>query len=109
MFGFGNIRKYKRTIAMQEELIDNLYGENNTLLEKCIKLERALLEQKAPRKNRKPISRTTGYKKVTKDESLEIYKMYKNGYCLSYIANRSNRSQSCISRHVRIHLEAEDE
>jgi len=109
MFGFGNISKHKRTIEMQEELIDNLYGENSTLLEKCIKLERALLEQKAPRKNRKSISRATGYKRVTEDESLEIYEMYKRGDDLSDIANYFRRSQSCISRHVRIHLEAEDE
>ena len=107
MFGLGNVKQHEMKIEAQEEMIDNLLDEHYALREKCVKLENALIkaQQGKTKKKRKPqLSRKTGYKIVTADESLEMLEMYNNGYDLTAISNFTGRSSSCVSRHIRKHL-----
>ena len=90
---FKSKMKLQETIDAQEEMIENLY----TLLEEC--------KGKSKRKVRKQLTHKTGYTKVGQVESRDIYEMYQNGRSLVDIANYFKRSQSCVSGHVRKHLE----
>ena len=90
---FKSKKRLQETIKAQEEMIENLY----TLLEEC--------KNKPKRKKRKQLTHRTGYTKVGQVESYDIYEMYQNERPLVDIANHFSRSQSCISRHIRKHLE----
>ena len=57
------------------------------------------------RKNRKQLSHKTGFTKVGQVESHDMYEMYQGGMNVDAIAIALGRSQSCISRHIRKHME----
>jgi len=107
MFGLGNVAAHKLTIDAQEEMIDNLVDENYALTTKCEKLESELIKAQSKtkkRRSRPQLSRKTGYRRVTEEESLGIFELYQNHVDLSEIATHFNRSQSCVSKHVRKQL-----
>ncbi len=103
MFGFG---KKKKRINVLEEYVGTLLAKNEMLENKAIRLERALNDAKKPRrKNRKQLSHKTGFTRVGEVESYDIYQMYQNGMNGYDIARTLDRSQSCVSKHIRKHLE----
>ena len=112
IFGIGNVRKHEAVIESQEEMIDNLLDLNRDMSEKAVRLERTLnkLRDKLKVKpRRKQIDHKTGYSKVSKEESQEMYDMYLRGVPGYKLVEHFSRSHSCISRHIHKHLEENNE
>ena len=104
MFGLGNVTIHEKRIKKLEDSLSNIIDKFYSLQSENLHLRRKL-DSKKRRKNRKQLSHKTGFTKVGQVESLDIYEMYKDGMNVHTIAKTLDRSQSCISRHIRKHME----
>ena len=114
MFGLGNVRKHNETIEMQEEIIGELYEKLAVLSQTLVVANISIIDledklSNKPKPKRKPrLTNRTGYKKISVDESLDMYDRYKAGESITDIAFHTGRSASAVHNHIVQHLEAED-
>jgi len=95
-------------VEMQKKTTSyNLLGkELGDTQELVVVLEEAVKTTSRPkRKRRQELSHKTGFTNVSEEESWDMFKQYEHGMDVDKIAKNSDRSQSCVSRHIRKHLE----
>jgi len=115
--------RLEQNVIAKDKNISNLHVEmtkkttSYSLLSKELKdsqelvavLEEAVKTTKIPkRKHRQQLSHKTGFTKVSEEESWDMFKQYEHGIDVDRIAKGLDRSQSCVSRHIRKHLEEDN-
>ena len=112
------IKKHTQTIKVLERTSNNLVSKLQMCQEQLfnanieVNNSRSIIKDLKNNNKRKPrrreLSHKVGFKHVNKEESIEIYKMWKNHIPLSDIALHFKRSNSTVANHVRKQMEEED-